>query len=132
MAKVPVPDAAAPLGTILEFASMTYFGYDRHGGVEPLEVLANRAAECWANGRQLPSGLNEARAALFFEARRWHHFGQEPDPLSERYLRALVRHISTLSHGAVLADREGPAMWLRRVINRIRSLLAQEPRPARS
>lgn len=124
MAKVPVPDAAAPLGTILEFASMTYFGYDRHGGVEALGVLANRAAECWANGRELPRGLNEARAALFFEARRWHHLGLEPDPLSQEYLRALVRHVSALSHGAVLTDRDGPAMWLRRVINRMRSRLA--------
>ena len=89
MAKVPVPDAGGPLDAILQFASTTYFGYDRHGGVEALGVLAGSAAKRWTDGRELPSQLNEARAALFFEARLWHHIGDEPDPSSEAYIRAL-------------------------------------------
>ena len=124
MAKVPVPDAEAPLRIILHFASTTYPGYDRHGGVEALGVLGNSAAECWADRRELPGELNEARAALFFEARRWHHLGDEPDALSESYIRALVGRILTLSGSAVFADREGPAMWLRRFMNHVKSCLA--------
>jgi hypothetical protein len=112
-----VPAADASLDTIFEFA-MTYFGYDRHGGVDDLAFWANFTADHWQRERQLPARAGEARAALFYEARRWHHFGDTPDAESEAYIRALLTQIAELSGGTVAVDREGPAMWLRRFRNR--------------
>lgn len=48
-----VPAVEAPLDVIFRFASTTYFGYDRHGGVEGLSRFANAAADQWQLDRRL-------------------------------------------------------------------------------
>lgn len=120
VALVEVPPEDAPLESLFRFASSTYFGYDRHGGVEGLGHLANAIARAWTDGGRLPDDLLALRGALFFESRRWHHFGYEPDPAAEAYVRALVAMIRQLSGGSVRPDHEGPVMWLRRGINLLR------------
>lgn len=122
MPQTAVPDADEPLDVLFRFASMTYFGYDRHGGVEALSRFATAVADRWEQDGELARSLAEARAALFYEARRWHHFGQAPDAMSEAYIRALVARVAELSGGTVPMDREGPAIWLERAWNRWRAL----------
>lgn len=117
---VEVPPEDAPLKSIFRFASSTYFGYERHGGVEGLRHLANAVATAWTNGGRLPGDLATLRAALFLESRRWHHLGSEPDPAAEAYVRGLVARIHQVSGGSVRTDHEGPVMWLRRGINHLR------------
>ena len=116
---VAVPDADAPIDVLLHFATGTYFGYDRHGGAEGLAHLAKTAAHRWAQDRQAPDRLGPARAALFHEARRWHHFGTRPHSEAEDYIRALVARVAELSGGHVRRDRGGVGMWLRRAWNRL-------------
>ena len=53
----------------------------------------------------LPDDLDELRAALFFEQRRYHHFGEGPDGSDLDYIEALVGAIREISGGAV----PGPA-----------------------
>ena len=116
---VEVPPKDAPLEAIFVFASTSYFGYDRHGGVQGLQSLGAAAHLRWDSAGELPPSLNRSRAALFFEARA-AHFGWEPDSEGERYVRELVEHVSTLSGGSVPADEEGFGMRLRRLANRLR------------
>ncbi|HEX7277281.1 MAG TPA: hypothetical protein VF244_07885 [Acidimicrobiales bacterium] len=120
MASVEVPLEDAPLESVLRFAANTYFGYERHGGVQGLSHLGNAVASAWTDDGRLPGDLPSLRAALFFESRRWHHLGHEADPAAEAYVRVLVAKIRQLSGGSVRADHEGPGMWLRRGINRLR------------
>jgi hypothetical protein len=97
---VVVPGADAPWLPIWEFA-LTYDGYNRAGGFDKAGDLANRAADDWRNDGSLPPDLHAARIALFFEQRRWRHFGYDPGPDDERYIRALVATIGELSGGTV-------------------------------
>lgn len=116
---VAVPPADGPIEILLQFGVGTYFAYDRHGGVEGLTNVAKAAAHRWAQDRQLPDRLGLARAALFHEARRWHHFGTRPHSEAEDYIRALVARVAELSGGKVRSDRPGIRMWLRQGWNRV-------------
>jgi hypothetical protein len=81
--------------------ALTYDGYRRHGGFAGAADIANEALAAWREDGALPDDLTSARAALFFEQRRWRHFGDSPDPESLEYLRALVARIGELSGGRV-------------------------------
>jgi len=63
--------------------------------------------------------LAHNRACLFFESRRWHHFGYEMDDESAAYVRALVANIGRLSGGAVVDDRLSPWMRVRVVLHNV-------------
>ena len=78
-----VPADAADLEDLLRFA-LPFDGY-RHWG------SFSRCAEI-ANARDHGS-LDKLRTCLFFEARRWHHFGDSPDEEETRYWRWLVAEI---------------------------------------
>lgn len=97
---IPVPDAAAPLRQIWEFA-LTYNGYQRRGGSQGAGDLANRALARYEEAGELPEDMDDLRCALFFEQRRWRHYGYDPSPADQRYFRALVRRISEIGHGTV-------------------------------
>ena len=118
VARVQVPPSEASIDAIFRFASSTFFGYDRHG-VQGLGVAANAAAEEWEAHRRLPTSVDGLRSALFFEARRWHHYGGAPDEESERYIRELTDHLRRATGGEVRADRNGSVMRLRRLWNRL-------------
>jgi len=49
----------------------------------------------------LPGDLDTARAALFFEQRRFHHFGSDPTGNDALYVRTLLGRIAELSGGTV-------------------------------
>jgi hypothetical protein len=95
-----VPASDAPWWHVWQFA-LPYNAYDRHGGSDAAAELGNAVLRQWDTQRELPFDLNTARAALFFEQRRYHHFGTDPTGEDERYVRSLVERIRDLCGGSV-------------------------------
>jgi hypothetical protein len=67
-----LPAPGADWSTINRFA-LTFNGYEQLGSFEACAEIANARKS---------DTLTDLRACLFFEQRRWHHFGGEPDPTS--------------------------------------------------
>jgi hypothetical protein len=85
---IPTPDAE--WHRIAEFA-LTFDGYTHWG--HACGEVANRCAKAFAENGDLPDSLTELRTCLFFEQRRYHHFGRPPDEGAMDYIRALVEAI---------------------------------------
>ena len=64
--------------------ALTFDGYEYHGSVRACAKIANRRA---------PRTLTEYRTCLFFEQRRWRHFGIEPSEKTRIYIRSLITGI---------------------------------------
>lgn len=75
-----LPGDDASLQELISFAH-TFNGYARWGSLE-------RCAEVKDH-----SSLDNLRTCLFFEARRWRHYGTDPDPETLAYWRLLVSKI---------------------------------------
>jgi hypothetical protein len=58
---------------------------------ETCRELASDAYARWQRTGELPRTLEELRACLWFEQRRWRFMGREPDRLGMRYVSALIR-----------------------------------------
>ena len=71
---LPKPDAS--WDEIQAFA-LTFSGYEARGSFERCAKIANARRD---------STLFELRACLFFEQRRWRHFGDNPDEETMEYL----------------------------------------------
>ena len=78
-----VPEAGAAWSEIQEFA-LTFNGYSFWNGFDRCAAIANA---------KQPQNLTELRTCLFFEQRRWRHFGETPDAESMAYIRTLVNGI---------------------------------------
>jgi hypothetical protein len=78
-----IPDPMADWDAIGKFA-LTFNGYDAW---EPSEKCAEIA-----NARRHDS-LKDLRTCLFYEQRRWRHFGEKPDDEAMEYIRDLVEKI---------------------------------------
>ncbi len=87
-----VPPADARWGEIGAFA-LTFNGYEHWGSFEKCAEVGNRWAKAYAQREALPKSLAELRTCLFFEQRRWRHFGRSPDTDAMMYIRALVEAI---------------------------------------
>lgn len=77
-----IPPADADWSAIQRFA-LTFDGYGHWGQRECADV---------ANSRRQGT-LTELRTCLFFEQRRWRHFGDDPDPETMTYIRSLLEQI---------------------------------------
>jgi len=86
-----LPAEGASWEAIEEFA-LTYDGYAYWSDVAE---LAGRCLQQWTRSGMLPDGLDELRACLFFEERRWHHFGEEPHGRAARYVASLLAGITS-------------------------------------
>lgn len=96
-----VPPEGSPWDAVEEFA-LTYDGYAYWSG---LGELATRALQSWTRYGSLPDDLDELRACLFFEARRWHHFGGDPRGRAASYAADLLAAITTaVAAGEATAD----------------------------
>jgi hypothetical protein len=78
-----VPDPGAPWEVIWEFA-LSYGGYEKAGSLPACAEIANSRRN---------ETLDDLRTCLFFEQRRWRHFGEEPDGEDLEYIRELVKQI---------------------------------------
>lgn len=81
-----IPSATASYGEIEEFA-LTYDGYNSCGSFEKCAEIANA---------QRHSSLDDLRTCLFFEQRRWRHFGCHPDEEATLYIRQIIERIRRL------------------------------------
>ncbi len=86
-----LPPRDASWEQVEEFA-LTYDGYAYWSHVAE---LAGRSLQQWTRTGTLPDDLDELRACLFFEERRWHHFGEEPHGRAARYVASLLAAITS-------------------------------------
>ncbi len=89
-AHIPAPDAN--WGDISEFA-LSFDGYAHWGTFEKCAEIGNLSKEKYDDQGTLPASLIELRTCLFFEQRRFHHFGECPEGQDLTYIRALVAAI---------------------------------------
>jgi hypothetical protein len=87
-----LPPTDADWMQIGEFA-LTFDGYSHWGSFDQCAEVGNRWAKSYAEEQTLPDSLTDLRTCLFFEQRRWRHYGWEPDEQAMRYIRALVEAI---------------------------------------
>ena len=73
--------------------ALTTNGFERMGSFKRCADLANNAIKRWRENGDLPKSLRDLRCCLFFEQRRWHHFGYGFDEETLRYAMALVEAI---------------------------------------
>ena len=83
---VPAPRSKFA-GVISRFA-LTFDGYTHFG--DRCGKIANEALRQYKETGNLPESLDDLRTCLFFEQRRWRHFGEEPDAAAMVYIRALL------------------------------------------
>jgi hypothetical protein len=84
LADIPATDA--DWDAIAAFA-LTYNGYKACGSFEACAEIANA---------QRHGSLAELRTCLFFENRRWHHFGRDPDDEAMAYIRSVIEQMRAL------------------------------------
>jgi hypothetical protein len=84
---VPAPDAG--WREIGRFA-LSFNGYEWCGSFGECAEAGDRALEAFRETGALPESLTELRTCLFFEQRRWRHFGLDPDEEAMYYVSALV------------------------------------------
>lgn len=77
---------------VLRFAH-TFDGYSELGGFEAASQPANDALARYESQGEVPHSLTQLRNCLFFEHRRWRHFGEDPDPRAREYIDALMEAI---------------------------------------
>ena len=90
-----IPRESADISTILSFA-LTFNGYEHWGSFEKCAEIANAWLTRYTTKRETPPALTECRTCLFFEARRWRHYGYDPDENTVIYFRALIDKIRAL------------------------------------
>ena len=67
--------------------AVTFAPRDREGCRE----FATSAFARWRRSGEVPRTLQEQRACLWFEQRRWRFMGREPDAEGMQYAAALIR-----------------------------------------
>jgi len=87
-----LPPPNADWGVISRFA-LTFSGYAYWGSFNKCAEVANRCARDWNKKKTLPHSLIDLRTCLFFEQRRWRHFGYEPNRGAMGYIHAIVEAI---------------------------------------
>ena len=80
---IDIPKSDADWSEIAAFA-LTFNGYEVCGSFDKCAEIANAKRH---------ESLTDMRACLFFEQRRWRHFGESPDGETMAYLRKLLESI---------------------------------------
>lgn len=83
-----IPSTMADWERIQRFA-LTFDGYAHYGSFEKCAEIANARREL----HERQETLSELRACLFFEQRRWRHYGYVPDERAMLYIRSLLDDI---------------------------------------
>ena len=78
-----IPLSTASWEEISAFA-LTFDGYRENSSNDRCAEIANQRRH---------NSLSDLRTCLFFEQRRWHHFGDDPDEAAMVYIRSLVEQI---------------------------------------
>jgi hypothetical protein len=102
-----LPPPEAEWHAVGRFA-LSFNGYEWWGSFGQCAEVANRNLEAFRERGALPDTLVELRTCLFFEQRRWRHFGLDPDEGARRYIGALLDRIREKVRTGEL-DRGGSA-----------------------
>jgi hypothetical protein len=104
-------------GDTWEVVSIFALSYDGYAYWDDVAALATAWARRWMRDRSVPASIDEVRGCLFYEQRRWQHFGEDPSDRRVQYvwvlldtLRALVTTRSlpaAAGHAPVTARRVG-------------------------
>jgi hypothetical protein len=81
--------------------------YDGYAYWDDVSELATRSVRRWTRDRTLPLSIDELRACLFYEQRRWHHFGEVPNGRGERYVWALLDALRTVVAARIVEPVSG-------------------------
>lgn len=92
---VPVPQPGAPWHPDISYFALSYNGYERFDG--DVGDFANEACDRYRSDGVLPDDVHELRCMLFFEQRRHHHFGWDPEGEELEYVRAIVDKIRAIA-----------------------------------
>lgn len=87
-----LPGPNADYDAIIEFA-LSFNGYDYWESFEKCAEVSNSCLEQWEEDKSLPTSLAELRTCVFFEQRRWHHFGEIPNRETMEYIHQLIEAI---------------------------------------
>ena len=103
-----VPGRGDPWETVSCFS----LSYDGYAYWDDLTEVAARSLRRWTRDRTVPATIDEVRGCLFYEQRRWHHFGEEPHGRGAEYVGDLLDALRRLVAARSLppsADRPPPA-----------------------
>lgn len=78
---IPGPDAG---WYDISMFALQFDGYKECGSFEECAKIANAGRD---------KTLTELRTCLFFEQRRWRHFGEDPDEKAMVYIRDIIEKI---------------------------------------
>jgi hypothetical protein len=84
--QLAIPDIPGPRAnweTVEKFA-LTFDGYETLGSFEAVADVANAHKD---------DTSTDLRTCLFFEQRRWRHFGYKPDRAAMKYIRGVIEQI---------------------------------------
>ena len=81
-----VPRRGDPWETVSSFC----LSYDGYAYWDDVSELAARCLRRWTRDRAVPATIDEVRGCLFFEQRRWHHFGEDPNGRGAQYVGDLL------------------------------------------
>jgi len=84
---VPLPDAH---WSEVRLFALSFNGYAKWGSHAKCADIAKRSLDTWREKEQLPNSLTNLRTCLFFEQRRWTHFGSDPDEETMIYIHAIL------------------------------------------
>ena len=87
-----LPSPHAPEVELHGFALATN-GYELLGSFAACAAVANPAKEVWRATGELPDSCTDLRVCLFFEQRRFHHFGEGFDDETLAYARAIIENL---------------------------------------
>jgi hypothetical protein len=90
---LPQPDAASE--AYHRFAA-TFNGEEEMGSWRLCGRTADEGLKRWRQARELPDGVNELRACLFFEHPHWHPDRADSDEESMEHGRAIVEKLRSL------------------------------------
>jgi hypothetical protein len=131
-----VPNAQLQLGAIPErgdpwdAVSSLSLSYDGYAYWDDVIELATRSIRSWTRDRAVPGTIDEVRACLFYEQRRWHHFGEDPSGRGALYIGALLDTLRTLVAARTPSASEAapaPALVVRATPSSICSFLDDDP-----
>lgn len=94
-----VPNPGAPWEQIIEFAH-TFDAYEALGSFEASAEIANSRRH---------ESLTDLRTCLFFEARRWRHFGEDPEGEDLAYIQSVVEKIRAKVSRWIATDFAAPS-----------------------
>ncbi|MBM3179627.1 MAG: hypothetical protein FJZ86_04660 [Chloroflexi bacterium] len=77
----------------IEIFALTYNGYTQWGSFKKCREVAKQGINLYKGKKELTQSLTDLRTCLFFEARRWKHYEENPTKKGMEYVHILVEAI---------------------------------------